>query len=262
LGVCWCGAPSLTRGGDCNLQLLLGLVSADFVESVTRDSWSYSCCLWFETLETWKARFLYLLSPRVRVAELYPQALGLIPRRLSSENQSYLTTCGQLVSLSWCQATIRAHVQFFFPLEILFRQLGVCYNVSPSLTRGRVFNLLLLLCLASAVPLGSESHGVQDHILLPQSFRLPQPGGPDPRIYISQEQGGPVPRVQGPQRKLYGIQLLILLLLGLLLLLYLIVAVVRICCVASSELSSIMSLSLSGNGLFLIDVIACLTVVV
>jgi hypothetical protein len=40
--------------------------------------------------------------------------------------------------------------QFFFLLEILFRHLRVCYFVAPSLTRGRVC-LLLLLVLASAV---------------------------------------------------------------------------------------------------------------
>jgi hypothetical protein len=41
--------------------------------------------------------------------------------------------------------------QFFYLLEISFRQLRVCYFVAPSLTRGRVCNLLLLLILASAV---------------------------------------------------------------------------------------------------------------
>jgi hypothetical protein len=35
--------------------------------------------------------------------------------------------------------------QFFFLLQIFFRQLRVCYFVAPSLTRGRVCNLLLLL---------------------------------------------------------------------------------------------------------------------
>jgi hypothetical protein len=72
--------------------------------------------------------------------------------------------------------------QFFFLLEIFFRQLRVCYFVAPSLTRRRVCNLLLLLVLVSAVPLGSESHGTQDHILLSQFLRLPQPGGPGPHI--------------------------------------------------------------------------------
>jgi hypothetical protein len=81
--------------------------------------------------------------------------------------------------------------QFIFLLEIFFRQLRVCYFVAPSLTRVRICNLLLLLVLASAVPLRSESRGTQDHILLSQFLRLPQPGGPGPRIYIPQEQGGP-----------------------------------------------------------------------
>jgi hypothetical protein len=47
--------------------------------------------------------------------------------------------------------------QFVFLLEILFRQLRICYFVAPSLTRGRVRNLLLLLVLASAVTLGLPS---------------------------------------------------------------------------------------------------------
>jgi hypothetical protein len=80
--------------------------------------------------------------------------------------------------------------QFFFLLEISFRQLRVCYFVAPSLTRGRVCNLLvqLLLGLARAVTLGPKSSRTHDHILL-SHLRLPQPGGPSPRIYILQEQG-------------------------------------------------------------------------
>jgi hypothetical protein len=84
--------------------------------------------------------------------------------------------------------------QFFFLLEIFFRQLRVCYFVAPSLMRGRVCNFLLLLVLASAVPLGSESHGTQNHKLLSHFLRLPQPVGPvgpGPRIYIPKEEGGP-----------------------------------------------------------------------
>jgi hypothetical protein len=77
--------------------------------------------------------------------------------------------------------------QFFFLLEIFFRQLRVCYFVATSLMRGNICNLLLLLVLASAVLLGSESRGTEDHILLPQFLRLPQPGGPGPHIYIPQE---------------------------------------------------------------------------
>jgi hypothetical protein len=87
------------------------------------------------------------------------------------------------------------HDQFLFLLEIFFRQLRVCYFVEPSWTRGRVCNLLLLLILARAVPLGSKSRGTQDHILLSQFLRLSHPGGPGSRIYIPQEQSGPdIPR--------------------------------------------------------------------
>jgi hypothetical protein len=87
----------------------------------------------------------------------------------------------------------RTRDQFLFLLEIFFRQLRVCYFVAPSLTRGRICNLLLLLLLdPRPVPLGSESRGTQDHILLSQFLRLPQPGRPGPHIYIPQEQGGPV----------------------------------------------------------------------
>jgi hypothetical protein len=83
------------------------------------------------------------------------------------------------------------HDQFFFLLQIVFRQLRVCCFVAPSLTRGQVCNLLLLLVLASPVPLGSGSCGTQDHILLSHFVRLLQPGRSGPRIYIPQEQDGP-----------------------------------------------------------------------
>jgi hypothetical protein len=53
-----------------------------------------------------------------------------------------------------------------------------------------VLRLQLLLVLASAVIL--ESRGTRGHILLSQMRDSPQPGEPGPRIYIPQEQGGPV----------------------------------------------------------------------
>jgi hypothetical protein len=58
---------------------------------------------------------------------------------------------------------------------------------------GLVCNLLvqLLMGLARGVTFGSKSRRTHDDILL-SHLRLPQPGGPGPRIYIPQEQGGPV----------------------------------------------------------------------
>jgi hypothetical protein len=46
--------------------------------------------------------------------------------------------------------------RFFFLLENVFKQLQVCYFVAPFLMRGRVCNILLLLVLARAAPLGSS----------------------------------------------------------------------------------------------------------
>jgi hypothetical protein len=45
---------------------------------------------------------------------------------------------------------------------------GYCPYVTSSLTRGLVCRLQLLLVLASAVILRSESHGIHDHIILSQ----------------------------------------------------------------------------------------------
>jgi hypothetical protein len=93
----------------------------------------------------------------------------------TSQSQSDFTTDGQSASLSWCQATIRAHDQFFFLLEIFFRQLRVCYFVAPSLTRGRACNSLFLLILTSAVP--------RAYFIVP-ILQTPQPQGQVP-VFIS-----------------------------------------------------------------------------
>jgi hypothetical protein len=81
-----------------------------------------------------------------------------------------------------------AHEQIF----ITFRHLQVCWRGLPSLMRGRVCSLQLLLILAIAVILGSVSHRTHDYILLSQIWDSPNLGRPGPRIYIHQEQGGPV----------------------------------------------------------------------
>jgi hypothetical protein len=57
-----------------------------------------------------------------------------------------------------------AHDQNF----VTARQMRVCWYRAPTLTRGRVCRLQLLLALASTVILRSESRGTHDHILLSQ----------------------------------------------------------------------------------------------
>jgi hypothetical protein len=65
------------------------------------------------------------------------------------------------------QSVLATRDQSLFLLEIFFRQLRVCYSVAPSLTRGWVCNLQLLLVSPA------QSCGTQDHILLSHFLRLP-----------------------------------------------------------------------------------------
>jgi hypothetical protein len=58
----------------------------------------------------------------------------------------------------------------------------------PSLTRGRVSSL--------QCNHWSESRRTHNNILL-SYLRLSQSGGPGPRIYIHQEQGSPVSKIEG-----------------------------------------------------------------
>jgi hypothetical protein len=67
---------------------------------------------------------------------------------------------------------------------ITVRQLWVCWCGSPSLMRGWVCHLQLLLALTSAVILGSESCGTHDHILLSQIWDSPNLEGEVP-VFIS-----------------------------------------------------------------------------
>jgi hypothetical protein len=71
-------------------------------------------------------------------------------------------TVGQSVSKSWCRAPSGVHDQRF----ITVWQLRFCVCGAPSLTRGRVCLLYMLLALASAVFLRPVSLGTSDHILL------------------------------------------------------------------------------------------------
>jgi hypothetical protein len=63
------------------------------------------------------------------------------PSDLGTRSRSHITTDSQSASLG-VKRPSGTRDQFFFLLEISFRQLRVCYFVVPSLTRGRVCNLL------------------------------------------------------------------------------------------------------------------------
>jgi hypothetical protein len=82
-----------------------------------------------------------------------------------SQSQSHIATDGQSISKSWRRAPCGAHDQIFITL----RQLWSSSCGAPSLPRGRVCLLCMLLVLASVVFPRSESLGTRDYILL--SFR-------------------------------------------------------------------------------------------
>jgi hypothetical protein len=88
---------------------------------------------------------------------------------LKTESESYVITDGQKASLSWNKA----------PIWGLRPEFYCCQKVaglllwSVSLTEGRVCRIELLLTLASAVILGTESRGTRDHILLSQIRDFP-----------------------------------------------------------------------------------------
>jgi hypothetical protein len=89
--------------------------------------------------------------------------------QLKCHNQRHITTDGRSISKSWCQAPSGAHDHIFITLW----QLRYCFCGAPSLTRGRICLLYMLLALASVVFLGTESLGTCYHILLSQIWDFP-----------------------------------------------------------------------------------------
>jgi hypothetical protein len=83
-------------------------------------------------------------------------------------SESYVMTYGQSASLG-----IKHPSEAYDQIFITVRQLLVCGCGALSLTRGWVCHLQLLLALASAVILGSESCGTHDQILLCQFQDFP-----------------------------------------------------------------------------------------
>jgi hypothetical protein len=80
-------------------------------------------------------------------------------------SRSYITTDCQSASLSWCQAPIwDSQPLFLLPSLINFTGL-LMWGGAPSPTIGRVCSFQLLLGIASAAFLGSESRGSHEHIL-------------------------------------------------------------------------------------------------
>jgi hypothetical protein len=210
-------APSRTSGLVCNLlvQFSISLRSKshrthdNILLSHLRPYFTVS----YEAPTTLRFQLPIIISPRKMVALLYPRALdplfvasynsqgyggGILTRlytsRVQSLSPSYIMTDGQSPSLSWNRAPIWDPRPIFPLLSlIIFGQLRICWCGAPSLSRSRVYIFQLLLGIARAAFLRSESHGTHDeHILLSLFLRLSQPGGPGSCIYFLHEQCGPV----------------------------------------------------------------------
>jgi hypothetical protein len=111
--------PSLTRGWVGRLQLLLALTSAVILGSESPGTHDHILLAQVRDFPNLEGQVPIFISPRNRVAQLYPQALGsLFVASLIILNehtsQSYATTDGQSASLSWCQAPIWDLRPYFF----------------------------------------------------------------------------------------------------------------------------------------------------
>jgi hypothetical protein len=74
--VCWCGVPSLTRGRVCRLQLLLVLASAVILRSEPRGTHDHTLLSQTRDSPNVEGQVPVFISPRNRVAQIYPQALS------------------------------------------------------------------------------------------------------------------------------------------------------------------------------------------
>jgi hypothetical protein len=101
---------------------------------------------------------------------------------IQSQSQSYFTTGGlPTINSSWRQAPSHSrHSNFIFQLNTC----GYGPYITSSLTGGWVCNLQLLLAIASAGILRSDSCGTRDHNLLSQIRDSPNLGGQVP-VFIS-----------------------------------------------------------------------------
>jgi hypothetical protein len=106
---------------------------------------------------------------------------------LTSQSQRYVTTDGQSASLSWCQVPSWTQDQIF----VTVRPLLVCWCGAPCLKRGRVCRLQFCWSSPAQSYSGPSTVGSWPYFTVLDS-KIPPPAGTRHRIYIPQEQGGPL----------------------------------------------------------------------
>jgi hypothetical protein len=146
--VCWCGAPSLTRGRVCRLQLLLDSPAQSFSALSPAGLMTISYCLRFETSPTWRARSQYLYPPGTEWSSYTPT--HWVPFSLPPTTRKATVEVFEPAS---AQAT--AHLAFFTHSELLYdwRFTASQFALSPGSLRLTAINYFFF----STEPLRSES---------------------------------------------------------------------------------------------------------
>jgi hypothetical protein len=89
--------------------------------------------------------FFFAIVLKLPIPKLISRQAG-VSKLNSSQSQSHIATDGQSINKPWCRAPSGAHDQIF----ITVWQLRSCFCGAPSLTRGRVCLLHMLLVLAQS----------------------------------------------------------------------------------------------------------------
>jgi hypothetical protein len=165
LRVCWCGVLSLTRERVCRLKLLLVLASADVLGSESRGTRDHILLSQFRDSPKLEGQFTVFISPRNRVAQLYPQALGSI-FVASYDSQGY--------SGSIDPASTRIILVFFFIVSaratqhrkhsltvLLAACIARCQATAAARTIENTAPVLLAACVLRVLPSnGSMRHNI------------------------------------------------------------------------------------------------------
>jgi hypothetical protein len=171
----------LTRSRVCNLQCndassVLSYISTDGLSA--NSSWcrapnGANDQILFRLFDN------YFLSYRCRAPSLISPMNRVIQPEVKS--QSYVSVGRKCYHLKGCMRSNQCNVEFDLGRKAKALLFGSTLFDERA---GLLFTVKLLLGFPSAVTLRSKSLRTHGHILL-SHLRLPQPGGPGPRIYTS-----------------------------------------------------------------------------
>jgi hypothetical protein len=164
LRIRWCGAPSLTRGRVCRLQLLLILVSGIILGYEPRGTHDRILLSQIRDYVNLESQVLVFISHWNMVAQLYPQALGsLLFASYDSQDYSggirtrlhavdWLTLTNKLFRLQYLGTDLTENTAPLLPLNCCSESMLVCEDVT--------WQHPLYICLARGL------HATLYHVIL------------------------------------------------------------------------------------------------